>query len=267
MKYLLFFAVAMLNVTVTFSQTPKRSETVTLNGTNIYYEVYGKGEPLFLLHGYTQSSKYWVPYVADYVDDFEVYLVDLKGHGKSSPFTETLSIKTAAMDIETLIKYLKFDSIKAIGYSYGGDVLFQLAILRPGLIKSMISIGACGTWNAKDYPDWIEFLSYKNITNLKWLHEQQTNEAQIKAILDQFPNYQISISEDELKTIQTETLIVLGDQDNSIPLECVSSVRRNLPTSYLWILPNSGHGAHEGKNGQQFAKTSKEFFQHQWITE
>jgi len=171
------------------------------------------------------------------------------------------------MDIEALIKYLKLDSIKAIGYSYGGDVLFQLAILRPGLIKSMISIGACGTWNAKDYPDWIEYVSYKNIQNLKWMHEQQTNETQIKAILDQFPNYQISIREDELTTIQTKTLIVLGDQDNSIPLECVSSVRRNLPTSYLWILPNSGHGAHEGKNRQQFAKTSKEFFRYQWKTE
>lgn len=51
--------------------------------------------------------------------------------------------------------------MKSIGYSYGGDVLFQLAILRPGLVKSMITIGACGTWDAEDYPDWIELLSYK----------------------------------------------------------------------------------------------------------
>ena len=267
MKLLLFFAATMLNVTQSLSQIPTKTETVSLNGTNIYYEVYGKGEPLFLLHGYTQSSKYWLPYLADYVNDFEVYLVDLKGHGKSSPLIETLSIKAAAMDIEALTKYLKLDSIKAIGYSYGGDILFQLAILRPGFIKSMISIGACGTWNAKDYPDWIEFVSYKNVSNLKWMYEQQTNEIQIRAILDQFPNYQISIREYELKTIQTKTLIVLGDQDNSIPLECVSSVRRNLPTSYLWILPNTGHGAHEGKNRQQFVKTSKDFFRHQWKTE
>ena len=266
MKHLLFF-VALLNVTQSFSQTPKKSETVTLNGTSIYFEVYGKGEPLFLLHGYTQSSKYWVPYIADYVNDFEVYLIDLKGHGKSSPFTEPLSIKAAATDVEALIKYLKLDSIKAIGYSYGGDVLFQLAILQPGLIKSMVTIGACGTWNAKDYPDVTEFLSYKNIDNLKWMREQQTNETQIQAILDQLPNYQIAISEDELKSIQTKVLMVLGDHDSMISLECVSSVRRNLPTSYLWILPSSGHGAHEGKNQQQFVKTAKEFFRDQWKTE
>ena len=264
MKLLLLFAAAMLIVDDNLSQTPSKTETVTLNGTNIYYEVYGKGEPLFLLHGYTQSSKCWAQYLADYVNDFEVYLVDLKGHGKSSPFTETLSIKAAATDFEALIKYLKLDSIKAIGFSYGGDVLFQLTLLRPGLIKSMITIGACGTWNAKDYPEVTESLSYKNIDNLKWMREQQTNETQIQSILDQLPNYQIAITEDELKTIQTKTLMVLGDHDNMIPLQCVSSVRRNLSKSYLWILPNSGHGVHEGKNQQQFVKTSKEFFRNQW---
>lgn len=267
MRFLLLVGMLLLIITQSFSQTPKKAETVSLSGTAIYYEVYGKGEPLFLLHGYTQSSKCWIPYLTEYVNDFEVYLVDLQGHGKSGPFTERLSIKAAAGDVAALIKYLKLDSIKAIGSSYGGDILFQLAMLRPGLIKSMISIGACGTWNAKDYPDWMEYLSYKNIGNLTWMHQQQTNEAQIRSILDQFPNYQITISDNELRTISTKTLIVLGDQDNSIPLECVSRVRKNLPTSYLWILPNTAHGAHEGKNRQQFVKASKEFFQNQWHAE
>ena len=104
------------------SKTPKKAETVSLNGTNIYYEVYGKGEPLFLLHAWTLSSQSWFPYVAEYASSFEVYLVDLKGHGKSSSFQEKLSIKSAASDIDALINYLKLDSIKAIGYSYGGDV-------------------------------------------------------------------------------------------------------------------------------------------------
>ena len=43
-----------------FSQTPKKTQMVTLNGTNIYYEVYGKGQPLFLLHGFTQSSNHGI---------------------------------------------------------------------------------------------------------------------------------------------------------------------------------------------------------------
>jgi hypothetical protein len=44
---------------------------------------------------------------------------------------------------------------------------------------------ACGSWNAKDHPQEVEFLSYKNIANLKWMRDYQMNEAQSKAILDQ----------------------------------------------------------------------------------
>ena len=237
---------------------------VTLNGTNIYYEVYGKGQPLFLLHGFTQSSKSWHPFVADYENEFEIYVVDLKGHGKSSAFTEKLSIKSVASDIDALIKYLKLDSILAIGYSYGGDVLFQLALLHPGLIKSMIIIGACGTWHAKDFPTWVEYLSYKNIANLPWMQEQQTSEMQIRSILDQVFNYNVSGSDEEMRSIQTKTLFVLGDQDDSVPLECISSARKNLPNSSLWILPNTCHRTHRDKNQTDFVRLSKEFFNQSW---
>ena len=243
-----------------FSQTPKKAEIVSLKGTDIYYEVYGEGEALLLLHGYTQSSKSWLPYVADYATDFEVYLVDLKGHGQSSPFTENLSIKAAASDLDALVRYLQLDSIHAIGFSYGGDVLFQLALLHPGLIQSMISIGACGFWDVDDHPDWVDYLAYKNIDNLSWMHEQQSSEAQIRSILDQFPNYRVSVSDEELKSIQTRTLFVLGDQDDSIPLEYISRARKNLPHSFLWILPNTGHSAHRDKNKADFIRLSKAFF-------
>jgi pimeloyl-ACP methyl ester carboxylesterase len=256
---LFILAWILLTLTKCFSQTPKKAEVISLNGANVYYEVYGIGEPLFLLHGYTQSSKYWLPYLSDYINDFEVYLIDLRGHGKSGPFKENLSI-AAANDVDALARYLKLDSIKAIGYSYGGDVLFQLAVLHPTLVKSMITIGSCGRWNAKDYPDWLEDLSYKNIGNLKWMQEYQVNEAQSKIILEQFPNYNVYISDQEMKNIQAKTLIVLGDQDNSIPLDCVSQTRKNLSDSYLWILPFSHHGAHEGKNKKEFIRVSKEFF-------
>ena len=237
---------------------------VTLNGTDIYYEVYGKGEPLFLLHGFTQSSKSWHPYISDYANEFEVYLIDLRGHGRSSQFTEKLSIKSVAEDISALVTYLKLDSINAIGYSYGGDVLFQLALLQPSLIRSMISIGACGSWDINDFPDWLEFLSYKNIDNLPWMREQQTSEAQIRSILDQVVNYKISVSDEEMKSVQARTLFVLGDLDDSIPLEYISRARKNLSNSYLWILPNTTHGAHEGKNKADFVRISKEFFSDDW---
>lgn len=247
-----------------FSQTPKTTEVVSLNGSDIYYEVYGEGRPLFLLHGFTQSSKSWHSYVGDFMNDFEVYLVDLKGHGKSSRFQEKVSVKAAAEDLHSLIKYLKLDSINAIGYSYGGEALFQLAIMNPTLIKSMVIVGSCGTWNAKDFPGFVEYLSYKNVDNIPWIREQQTDEAQVKSILDQFPNYAITVNEAELKSIQTKTLIIVGDQDPATPLNCVMKAKNNLPHSYLWVLPNTEHSAHRDKNKAAFIRTSKEFLNDLW---
>jgi pimeloyl-ACP methyl ester carboxylesterase len=265
MKFLFSFLITLLSAAIGLSQSPKKAEVVSLNGTNIYYEVYGKGEPLILLHGYSLSAKDWLPYVSDYINDFEVYLVDLKGHGKSGPLTGNATAADAAHDVDALIKYLKLKNINAVGFSFGGNVLFQLALLDSGLIKSIISIGACGNWNAKEHPDFLEFLSYKNIDNLKWMRENQTSEVQIKALLDQFPYYSASsIGDKEFKRVQAKTLIVLGDQDNLTPMESVTFARKYLPESYLWILPNTEHGAHEGKNRIDFVRVSKEFFSQVW---
>ena len=263
MKWLIL-SIIFLTGRSSFSQVPEKAEVVTINGSKIYYEKYGKGEPLFLLHGYTLSSTSWHSYISDYVKDFQVYVIDLKGHGKSSPFSEKLSLKTVARDVDALINYLKLESIKAIGYSYGGDVLYQLALIHPGIISSMITIGSCGSWDVNNFPDWLEQFSYKKISNLKWIREHQTDEAQVQSILDQFPNYTVVITNEEYKKIKNPTLIVLGDKDNSIPLDCVSSARKNMPDSYLWIIPNAEHGAHEGKSKNEFVRVSKEFFSNSW---
>jgi pimeloyl-ACP methyl ester carboxylesterase len=247
-----------------YTQSPLKSETISVNGSEIYYEVYGKGKPLFLLHGFTQSSKSWIPFVSDYADDFEVYLIDLKGHGRSSQFTGKISLKEVASEVNALAGYLKLDSINAIGFSYGGEVLFQLALMNPQLVKRMIIIGSCGSWNASEFPAWLDYLSYKNIDNLPWMREQQSSEEQIRSILAQVPNYVVSVSIDELKTIQTKTLLIIGDHDDSVPLECISAAKDNIPDSYLWILPNTDHRAHRDEHKEEFVRVSKEFFSGTW---
>jgi len=264
MKLLIISLIIISSFMNSFSQTPKKAEVVSLNGADIYYEVYGKGKPLFLLHGYTWSSKFWYPFVSDYSGDFSVYLVDLKGHGKSDQFKKTLSIKSAAEDVDALITYLKLDSIYVIGYSYGGDVMFQLALLRPGLIKSMISIGACGICNIKYFPQWVEYMSYKNIDKLPWMREHQTSEKQIQSILEQLTNYIVSVSAEVFKSIHAKTLLVIGDQEDSILWEDILRAKNNLPNSFLWVMPNTGHRAHVDKNKADFVKISREFFIQSW---
>jgi pimeloyl-ACP methyl ester carboxylesterase len=246
------------------AQSPIKSEIVEIGKTKIYYEVYGTGKPLFLFHGYTQSSKSWHQFVPYYLNDFAVYLVDLKGHGKSGMFTEKLSIRSVAQDVDVLIRYLKLDSVYAIGFSYGGDVLMHLALMSPDLIKSMIIIGACGSWVSSESPKWVDYLSYKNIENLPWMREQQTSEEQIHSILDQIVNYNITVTDTELKTIKAKTLIVVGDKEDSISFDCIISAKDNIPNSFLWIVPNTDHRAHKDKNQDDFIRISKDFFTQNW---
>ena len=160
--------------------------------------------------------------------------MDIRGHGKSSWFKENISIRSIAKDLDALAGYLKLERINGIGYSYGGDMLIQMELLHPGLIKSMITIGTCGTWNAKEFPEFLEYLSYKNIDNLPWMREQQTSEEQIKSILAQLPNYNVTVSDAELKSIQARMLVVHGDEDVATPIECVLKVKK------LFRIPSCG---------------------------
>jgi pimeloyl-ACP methyl ester carboxylesterase len=74
----------------------------------------------------------------------------------------------------------------------------------------------------------------------------------------------VILSEEDMKSIQAKVLVLLGDQDLSIPLESVAMARKNVSDFYLWILPNSGHTAHEGQNKDEFVRVSKLFFSGKW---
>ncbi|MBL6447772.1 alpha/beta hydrolase [Fulvivirga sp. 29W222] len=250
-----------------FTQTPAKSEAVRVNGKNIYYEVYGEGEPLILLHGYTSSSKAWKSYISDFESNFKVYLVDLTGHGKSDAFKSELSIPSVGEDLNALFAHLELERVKAIGFSYGGDVLYQLALINPQAIESMIVIGSLGSWDVNNHPEWQEYFAYENIAQFEWIRFHHNSEEQIRAILEQFNNYTVRLSDEQLQNISIRTLIMLGDDDAGMPLEEVLRVRKHLPESDLWILPNVSHGVHEGEYKEEFVKRAKKFFAEKTSTE
>ena len=243
------------------SQIQKRTEMLKINGIDLHYEVYGEGEPLLLLHGWTQSSQFWKEYISSYAQHYKVYALDLRGHGKSTPIQSDFSIKKASDDVLVLLDHLEIETAKAIGLSYGALALLELASSNPDRIQSMVVIGASHNYNGADNTQ--QSFSYDNlpkafIAELKKTH--QHGEKQIRALFNPKLNYSIKLSEEQLRTIDCKTLIVHGDQDEILGIDPAFVLHKNLPNSQLWIVPNTGHLAITGDNLDDFLNKSLQFF-------
>jgi pimeloyl-ACP methyl ester carboxylesterase len=239
---------------------PKLSDFAEVNGTKLYYEVYGTGEPLFLLHGFTQSSVAWKSFVAEYAKDFEVYLVDLRGHGKSEIFNEKFSVAQSAEDLLALLQQLKLKKIKAIGMSFGGDILLQVGTINPGILESIIVIAANADWNAQDYPEMLKTYTFDKVDQFQWIYDFHTGgDTQIRTITEELANYKIKLSDDQIKKIKSKTLLLVGDSDGQISLKSMLRLYNLISDSQFWVVPDTAHYAHDGDNKNEFLRISKSF--------
>lgn len=234
-----------------FGQTPKKAEIIRVNGIDMYYEVYGEGEPLLLLHGWTQSSGFWSEYISVYAQHFKVYAIDLRGHGRTSKVTDDFTIEKSSKDILGLLDHLKIEKAKAIGLSYGGLALLELASSNSERIESMILIGTSHSYNGGENNKGDNTFSYENlpasfIEELKKIHLH--GESQIRALFNPDLNYQINLGDAELRAINFRTLIVHGDRDEVLDISPAINLHEKLPNSELWIVPNTGHIAITGSN-------------------
>src|SRR6185437_14007181 len=111
---------------------PSTSGYAPVNGTNFYYEVYGEGRPVVLLHGafYTIEMN-WAELIPGLSKTMKVVAIGMQGHGHS-PFSDReLSITTLARDVEKVMDHLKIDSADVAGFSMGGSVAYQFAVQSP----------------------------------------------------------------------------------------------------------------------------------------
>src|SRR5215510_11508290 len=122
---------------------PSNSGYAPANGIKVYYEVYGEGSPIVLLHGafYTIDMN-WSQLIPELLKTHKVIAVEMQGHGHS-PFSERkLSITTLASDVEKLMDYLKIDSADIAGYSMGGSVAYQFAVQSPKRLRKLVIISS-----------------------------------------------------------------------------------------------------------------------------
>jgi 2-succinyl-6-hydroxy-2,4-cyclohexadiene-1-carboxylate synthase len=112
---------------------------IVVNGVSYYVEVYGQGEPLLLLHGFTGSVETWKPFVSRW-PRWQLVMVDIIGHGltDSPDDVKRYEIECVAADLDAVLQHLGIKTTNVLGYSMGGRLALTFAILYPHRVKKLI---------------------------------------------------------------------------------------------------------------------------------
>lgn len=224
-----------------------QGQTVQINGADIYYAVYGQGDPVILLHGGLANGTYWANQIPEFAEKYQLIVMDSRGHGRSSFDEQPISYELMASDVLGLMDHLGLQKADIVGWSDDGILGLEIAINHPERLNRVVAYGAnfdptgvrldIGTnarFNAyieqasKDYqttspaPErWDEFLA--NIGNM-WATQ---------------PNY----TEDQLKAITTPFLILDGQEEEAIDLNQTKLMALLIPGAELTLMPGTGHFA------------------------
>jgi pimeloyl-ACP methyl ester carboxylesterase len=205
----------------------------------MYYETYGKGESLLLIHGNSGSIADFGNQIPFFSQHYRVIIADNRSHGKSIDTQDSLSYEMMADDFAGLLDHLKIDSALVIGWSDGGVNGLLLASRHPQKVKKLAVTGANLTPDAVVSVDpWVVENENHYVDSL--LHLPVSLETKRLIKLHHMMQVQPQIRPSVLAKIQCPTLVIGGDYDVIVPRHTLE-IAELIPKSYLWILPNSGH--------------------------
>ncbi|MCC7452216.1 MAG: alpha/beta hydrolase [Anaerolineae bacterium] len=124
--------------------------TIQVNGQTIFYETYGQGQPLLLMHGWTQIGRDLRDVAESLAVDYRVILPDMPGYGRSVPPYRTFPpdfYRRDALLMGALLDALHLSTVHIMGFSDGGEVALLLPALRPNLCRSVVAWGAIGLFD------------------------------------------------------------------------------------------------------------------------
>ncbi len=239
---------------------PSNSGYAPVNGIKVYYEVYGEGRPLVLLHGafYTIEMN-WEQLIPELSKTRKVVAIEMQGHGHT-PFSDRkLSISSLASDVEKLMDYLKIDSADVAGFSMGVSVAYQFAVQSPKRLRKLVIISS--TYKTSGWLPIVNgaFKDFKpeffDNTPLKTAYDAVApDKTKWRKFLEQmfaFVKVPFNAGDSNISKIAAPVLIISGDNDGLDKVELmktyqllgggVSADLQPMPKSQLAIVPSQGH--------------------------
>ncbi|MDN3551044.1 alpha/beta fold hydrolase [Mucilaginibacter aquaedulcis] len=260
----LIFMIMMLCFTAFRSKgqqsKPADSGYVPVNGIKVYYEVYGEGRPVVLLHGaFMTIEGNWGQLIPELSKNRKVIAIELQGHGHTPYADRKLSHATLASDVVGVMDHLKIDSADVVGYSFGGAIAYKFAIQSPKRLRKLVIISS--TYKSSGWMPEVnnafkgmkpEFLSN---TPMKAAYDAVAPD---KTKWTKFLEQMIASAQEpfdfgdaNIAKISAPVLIVAGDNDGLDKIELIKTYKLlggavfadfgKMPKSQLAIVPGQGH--------------------------
>ncbi|TGQ53981.1 alpha/beta fold hydrolase [Mesorhizobium sp. M1C.F.Ca.ET.193.01.1.1] len=228
---------------------PKADESgyAPVNGIQMYYAVFGKGDPLLLIHGGLGHADIWASQVATMSKTHKVIVADSRGHGRSTRTGEPYGYDLMASDYLALLDYLKIDKTALVGWSDGGIIGIDIALHHPERLTRLFAQAANVTTDGVD-PGVLTnktFAAYIERSGRDYKKMSKTPD-QYDAFVGQISHMwesQPSWTKEQLGKITTPTAIVAGDHDEAIKREHTDYMASVIPGAKPIILPNASHFA------------------------
>ena len=122
------------------SSKPGKSGYAAVNGLKYYYAVYGRGEPLLLLHGGLGQIEMFGPNLTRLAQNRQVIGIDLQGHGRTELGDREISLVNMGNDTAGVLKTLDYSKVDVLGYSLGAGVAFQFATQHPEMVRRLVLV-------------------------------------------------------------------------------------------------------------------------------
>ena len=231
---------------------------VNVNGLKMYYEEYGFGYPLILIHGGISSIQMWIKQLPIFSKHFKVIAVDCRGQGNTNNPGGEFHYKLMADDFSALITKLKLGKVLICGWSDGGQIALELALHYPELVKAMV-LGGTMIHDTQEMINGFKAIGIEGPGKVDFKKLERTLDWLVKMLKQQTATHGkdywktllINISKmwfnseefpgEIVKEIQTPSLILLGDRDDYIPVSEATRMYELMPNSELAILPKGNH--------------------------
>jgi pimeloyl-ACP methyl ester carboxylesterase len=242
-----------------------------VNDIEMYYETRGEGEPLLLLHGGGGVGSNWELIFKEPPNGYKLVTPDLRGHGRSTNPSSKFTFKRVAEDVFALLDRLCIDRCKAIGLSLGAKTLLHMATQQPSRVEAMVLVSAT-PYFPQQARSLMNQLTAVEHSEAEWQQMRQWHkhgDEQIKKLWELMSALKNSYDDMNftppyLSTITARTLIVHGDRDPLYPVGLAMEMYEAIPQSYLWVVPNGGHGPIFGDITARFVETALGFLRDEW---